>query len=251
MYFGNEIELAIDEYNRLAEGTQKDRLFTSKIYPALEKLAENVIHNKKFYNYGGRTYSDIKHDCVVHLHEKLGKYSLEKGKAFSYFNRVSINWIWAQMNELREMESGRVKLDAVDLSRNIDNEVFNEEYLSELQDFCQKWSTWGNTHVDYLYFIKSGKIIPFMKRDKKIANAIFNLFENVHNIDIYNKKALYIMIREQVDVKTQCITDVVNVLKPLCKEMYMDFKINGTKYWHRFLYYPEQFEEEFNFEEMI
>ena len=52
------------------------------------------------------------------------------------------------------------------------------------------------------------------------------------------------MIREQVNVKTQSITDVVNVLRPIAKEMYLDFKVNGTKYWHRFLYYPEEIESD-------
>ena len=63
-------------------------------------------------------------------------------------------------------------------------------------------------------------------------------------IDIYRKKALYILIREQVNVKTQTITDVVNLLKPLFREMFKDYKLNGTKYWHRFLYYPEEIEGE-------
>lgn len=252
MYFGRDVELAIDEYNRSESEIHREKLFTIKIYPALCKLAENVIHNKKFYNYGANDYSNVKHDCVVFMHEKLAKFDINRGhKAFSYFNRVAINWIWAQMKEIGGNQTGRCKLESVDYDRNLNDEFYEIEYQEELKDFCKKWSIWGNAHLDYFYFMKSEKVSPFTKRDKKIANAIFNLFENVQSIDIYNKKALYIMVREQVDVKTQYITDVVNVLKPLCKEMYFDFKNNGTRFWHRFLYYPENVEGEFNFEELI
>ena len=47
------------------------------------------------------------------------------------------------------------------------------------------------------------------------------------------------MIRERIDVKTDSITNVVKVLKPLCKEMYFEYLKTGTKYWHRYLYYPD------------
>lgn len=245
MYFGKEVEEAIVQYNESDNRFFKERLFNNIIYPALNKLTENVIHNRKFYSYGYNDYTSIKHDGVVHLHERLHKYKLEKGSAFSYFNRITINWINATYNDNNANNQEHTgKLEEVDLSRDVVNETYTSDYLSELQDFCQKWSKWGNTHLDYFFFVKDGKIVPFSKRDRQIANAVFDLFEHSHEIDIYNKKALYIMIRERVDVKTQYITDVVNVLKVLCKQMYLEFMTTGTKYWHRFLYYPDNIELE-------
>ncbi len=258
MYFGKHVEDAISEYNILESSIKKERLFNSIIYPALNKLAENVIHNRKFYNYGIDAYLDMKHDCVCHLHERLNKFQPEKGhKAFSYFNRVAINWVWANMRKVGEDTYGKCDLIEIDNYRNLDNESFNSEYNDELKDFCYKFSRWGNEHLDYFYFNKEitdksgnvvgNKVINFSDRDKRIANAVFTLFANSGSIDIYNKKALYIMIREQVDVKTQFITDVVNVLKPLVKDMYFDYKENGTRLWHRHLYYPENVQDDDNY----
>ena len=51
------------------------------------------------------------------------------------------------------------------------------------------------------------------ERDRKIAYAVLELFKNRENIENYNKKALYIMIREMTGTKTQYITKVVNEIK--------------------------------------
>lgn len=243
MYFGKEVETAIRQYCESPTRREKEKVFSSVIYPALNKLAENVIHNKKFYNYGPEDYVDVKHDCVVHLVERLEKYNPDRGSsAFSYFNRVTINWVWAEMKKVSDNTIGKVDVVEIDNNRDLDQELFQSDYLQELREFCLKWSNWGNSNLDYFYFYDGQRIKPFTKKDREIANAIFDLFQNSSNIDILDKKALYIMIRDRTDVQTQKITDVIKVLRPLCKDMYFDYKINGTKYWHRFLYYPEEIE---------
>lgn len=232
MYFGKTVETAIVEYNTCDNPTQKDRIFRQIIYPALNKLAENQIYAKKFYEYGFSSYEDKKHECVEHLHARLNKYSIEKGSAFSYFNRISINWIWMELKKIKESRQFAGDLEEVDLKRNVVNEMHNTEYLEELEEFCAKWSEWGITHLDLLFSTN---------REQQIAEAIFNLFKNVQRLDIYNKKALYIMIREQVDVKTQYITDVIKLMKPLQRDMYMEYQKNGTENWNSFI--PEQGDE--------
>lgn len=250
MYFGRSVEEAIVEYNNSNSKVHRELVFTSTIYPALAKLVENVIHNRKFYEYGADDYSNVKHDCICYLHERLNKYSFEKGKAFSYFNRITINWVFAFMNKLNKErtlfptfhsddDDERPSIHEIDRRRDLDREAAEEEYQIELTDFVEKWSAWGNDNLDNFFFVKDNKIVPFTLKDKQIANAVFDLFKQCHRIDNYNKKALYICIREQVDCKTQSITDVVNVLKLLYKGMYFEFKRSGTRYWHRFLYYPE------------
>lgn len=245
MYFNQKTENAIREYCTSNEKRYRDRIFKDEIYPALNKLVENVIHNRKFYNYGFQTYADIKHECVVHLLERLEKFNPDLGhKAFSYFNRVVINWVYAQMKNINEEMIDKVDLIEIDNSRDVDSEVRNQDRSEEVADFCKKWSVWGNAHLDYLYYYDENVVKPFTKKDKAIANAVFDLFQDINQIDLINKKALYIMIRERIDVKTDSITNVVKVLKPLCKDMYLEYIKTGTKYWHRHLYYPESYTDD-------
>ena len=50
-------------------------------------------------------------------------------------------------------------------------------------------------------------------RDLRIGYAIVDLIKQREEIENFNKKALYILIREMTDVETAHITSVVNVLK--------------------------------------
>ena len=53
---------------------------------------------------------------------------------------------------------------------------------------------------------------PKKKNDAQIADAILELFRKRETIEVFNKKALYIYIREMVDVKTPKITKIADKL---------------------------------------
>ena len=63
--------------------------------------------------------------------------------------------------------------------------------------------------------------------DAQIADAILELFRKRENLDIFNKKALYIYIREIVDVKTPKITKIANQLYDIFKEGYVFYLEHG------------------------
>ena len=70
--------------------------------------------------------------------------------------------------------------------------------------------------------------IMFKKdKDRKVADAINTLFKRRENLEIFNKKALYIYIREITDVDTPVITKVTKKLKKLYKELYNEFDKTG------------------------
>ena len=65
------------------------------------------------------------------------------------------------------------------------------------------------------------------KNDQKVADAINTLFKRRENLEIFNKKALYIYIREMTDVDTPVITKVTKIMKKLYKELYNEFIETG------------------------
>jgi len=65
-------------------------------------------------------------------------------------------------------------------------------------------------------------------RDLKIGYAIVDLIKQRDEIENFNKKALYILIREMTDVETAHITSVVNVLKRHYKKLVNKFYKQGT-----------------------
>ena len=65
------------------------------------------------------------------------------------------------------------------------------------------------------------------KNDAQVADAILEIFRNRENLEIFNKKALYIYIREIIDVKTPKITKISNQLYDIFKTNYVFYLENG------------------------
>jgi|TARA_R110001606_G_scaffold57793_1_gene139117 hypothetical protein len=64
-------------------------------------------------------------------------------------------------------------------------------------------------------------------KDRKVCDAINILFKRRENLEIFNKKALYIYIREMTGVDTPVITKVTKVLKKLYKKLYTEYNETG------------------------
>ena len=65
------------------------------------------------------------------------------------------------------------------------------------------------------------------KRDIQIADAILELFRRSQYIENFNKKHLYLLIREMTDCKTHYITKVVNEMKKHQIKMLNDYLDHG------------------------
>ena len=65
------------------------------------------------------------------------------------------------------------------------------------------------------------------RKDIIVADTILELFRMRENIENFNKKALYILIRERTGLKTQNITKVINVMKRDYSKMYLIYKQRG------------------------
>ena len=60
-----------------------------------------------------------------------------------------------------------------------------------------------------------------------MADAINILFKRRENLEIFNKKALYIYIREMTGVDTPIITKVTKILKKEYKKLYTEYSETG------------------------
>jgi len=65
------------------------------------------------------------------------------------------------------------------------------------------------------------------EKDRKVCDAINTLFKRRENLEIFNKKALYIYIREMTEVDTPVITKVTKKLKVLYKDLYNEYITTG------------------------
>jgi hypothetical protein len=218
VYFTKETEDAIIAYNKCDDPIEKNIIYTKRIHPAFYKLAEIMIHRFKFYNFDV-PHEDVKHEVIAFLHEKIGKYDETTGfKAFSYFSIVAKNYLIAENNKNYYQYKKRHNIESIDSERNIVNEQLRTEFIDEQRDFIDLFVDVMEKYLP-LIFVKN--------KDIQVADSVLYLFKTRDNIENYNKKALYILIRERTGIKTQNITNVINQIKYIYFKLYKEYS-DGT-----------------------
>lgn len=223
-YFTAITEIAINAYNGCDDQRLKNKIYNRFIHYPFDKLAENVIHTYKTY-YFDVPYEDVKMNVVAFLNEKIHKFKGENGRAFSYFTVIARNYLFNENNANYARMKARDGVDVIDTNRNIVNEVYDKQQADELKDFMDYFAR----YMDYNIFTLFQK-----DRDRKIADSLTELFKTRDNLYSYNKKALYILIRERTGVQTQYITKVVGKMKSIYGELYVDYmKVGILSITHR------------------
>lgn len=217
LYFGPEVDFSIVKYNLTESSAEKSLIYQREIRPAFEKLVENIIHTFKFYYTDGQTIEQVQHEVVSFLVEKLPKFKKDNGKAYSYFSIVAKNYcILKNKNNYKKLTSH----DRIDISADSGLEDIADSTSEELAlyDFIDKFVLYWDDNLETTFTKKS---------DRLLAAAIVELFRKRERIEIFNKKALYIYIREMSDANTQQITKMVKVFKDKFNDMYSDFITHG------------------------
>ena len=202
-YFHQGTENAILRHNKESRPIIRERIYNEHIRQAFEKLAENIIHTFKFY-YFDVPSEDVKHEVVSFLYMNMHKFQEGKGKAFSYFSIVAKNYLILHNNNnykrMKQHDGAEItdrKRDPISEIKSKDARSMRIEYVDVLADY------WRNNLTSVFK----------RKKDLDVANAVVELMDMKENIDNFNKKALYILIREMTGSNTQHITRVVNVMK--------------------------------------
>ena len=200
IYFGTPVHDAIVAYNRSEDYTFRHKIYTEEIHPAFLKLAENIINTFKFsyFDYGFR---DLQEEVVSNLVINMHKFDETRGsKAFSYFSIVAKNYLILNNNaNYKKMKS------------HDDISILNGHGI---KDNNIETSTSKEVFEKTVEFLYDRLDILFPKpKDKHVAESILYLCKNKDQIDNFNKKALYIMIREMTDVQTSKITQISNVFR--------------------------------------
>jgi hypothetical protein len=222
IYFTQETEDAIVKYNKTTDLEEREELYREYVEAPFDKLAENVINRFKFPYMEG-TFEDVKSEVVSFLVMNLHKFTEGKGKAFSYFSVIAKNYLILHNNNAYKEEKRSVYLvdkvdDAFSLEETLISEPDNEEIQSDMRDFIIILVQYWDFNLTKIFK---------KKRDVEISTAVVELLRRVDGIDNFNKKALYLMIREMTNHKTSHITKVINKMKVHVFEKMKEFRKTG------------------------
>lgn len=216
-YFNQETEDAIIQYIKTTDDVKRNKIYNDKIAYSFYKLAENIIHTFKFYYTDSNTIEELKHEVVTFVLTKLDKYDQSLGKAYSYFGTIIKRYLIIYNEKNYKKIQSNVLIDNnpenEDDNNNINsNLIYNEEEEDiNISDFLDKYINYMDKNVDSLF----PKDV-----DNKVAKAIIEILDKRENIEIFNKKAIYIYIREMTKVETIHITKVTKKMKEIYIELF-------------------------------
>ena len=124
------------------------------------------------------------------------------------------------LKEIHSNQKKKAKVDpsAADEDDSVLRQLGRDGRKQDMKDFIDYYTEYIDKHM-FTMFKK--------EKDKKVCDAINVLFKRRENLEIFNKKALYIYIREMTEVDTPVITKVTKKLKILYKKLYSEFITNG------------------------
>ncbi len=211
MYFTQEHENAILRYCTTDRRDEKETLYENLIQPAFDQMVDKIVFSYKFTSLPN--IDELRMECKVWLTTILDKYDPNRGsKAFSYFSVITKNWFIHKVKRntkrlQREVpyEEAELELETsfVDPGDQYYQQRVSKEFWNNLWEEINSWET------------------DFEKEaERKVYEAVKIILSSVDDIEIFNKKAVYLYLRELTGMNTKQIVTQLNKMR----SKYKDFK---------------------------
>tara|TARA_R100000808_G_C2155443_1_gene167943 strand:+ start:6817 stop:7515 length:699 start_codon:yes stop_codon:yes gene_type:complete len=203
-YFTSVHEDAIIKYASTDDIELRSKLYIEYIQPAFDQMVDKIIYTYRFTTLPNIDY--LKADCKVWLTTILNKYDPSKGsKAFSYFSVVTKNWFIHKVKRTQKRNQ---------------TEIFMEDLLNELEeDLISHDPTYEQKRTEVEFWTSLDNEIDtwdsFMlkENEKKVLMAVRILLDSADTIEIFNKKAIYLYLREITGLNTKQVVNNLNKLR--------------------------------------
>jgi len=203
-YFTKVHEDAIVEYANTTDNKIREKLYRDLIGPAFNEMVDKIVFTYKFTNLPN--IDDHKSECKVYLTTILGKFDPAKGsKAFSYFSVITKHFFIHKVK--KNAKNLRRELYMEDMSKENDFahvSIYNPYHeLREEKEFSE--GLWDE--------IASWDKLELKENERKVVEAIKILLSAPDDIEIFNKKAIYLYIREITDLNTKQVANSLSKIR--------------------------------------
>lgn len=202
-YFTKDTEQAIIDYCGTDDLSVRSKLYVEDIQPAFNELVDKIVYTYKFTSL--ENIDVLKDDCKIWLTTILGKFDPSQGtKAFSYFSVVTKNWFTHKAKKQTQKNRREINYDSMVKEVEIaDSE--NEDFLSEVEE-KEFW-------MFLLREVEGWQNLKLKGNDQKVLDAVLTLMKNIEDIEIFNKKAVYLYMREITGLNTKQIVGCLNKMR--------------------------------------
>ena len=202
LYFTEVHEQAIVDYCDTSDRYVKSQLYVQYIQPAFDEMVDKIVFTYKFNTLPNIDF--LREECKAWLVTILDKYDPNRGsKAFSYFSVITKNWFIHKVKKTTK----RLKTEIV-----IDNMTIVEERLVTYNTYIS-----DRQHEEFFRHLLENVNDWLDEAEKpndiKVLKAIKTLFEHSNEIEIFNKKAIYLYMREITSLNTKQIASSLSRLR--------------------------------------
>jgi hypothetical protein len=199
-YFTKVHEEAIIAYTASTSNREKTKLYVEYIQPAFSEMVDKITYTYKFTTLPN--IDVLRDDCKIWLTTILSKYDPNRGsKAFSYFSVITKNWFIHNVKKVSKQRKKEI------LFENLSNEL-EQTYMSTVNNYEKTRADrefWQLLSEQVDVWIKTEQNLNSKSNEMLVLRAIQELFREPKEIEILNKKAIYLYLRELTGLKTKQI----------------------------------------------
>jgi len=214
MYFTQDHENAILRYCTSENRAEKEVLYETFIQPAFNQMVDKIVFSYKFTSLPN--IDELRMECKVWLTTILDKYDPNRGsKAFSYFSVITKNWFIHKVKRNTKRLQREVPYEEAELELETNFVDPGNQYYKErvAKEFWQNlWEEINSWEVDFE-----------KEAEKKVYEAVKIVLSSVEEIEIFNKKAVYLYLRELTGMNTKQIVTHLNKMRSRYREFKTDW----------------------------
>ena len=205
LYFTQEHEDAIIAYNNSTDPRERTILYAKYIQPAFSEMVDKIVFTYKFTTLPN--IEDLREECKIYLTTILNKYNPDKGsKAFSYFSVITKNWFIHKVKKTNQQN--KREMDIEDLS--VEHQLLYASDKIKYEEEREEEEFWNLLWKE----IEGWEKLKLKANEEKVLQAVKILLEDRNNPNlIFNKKAIYLYIREITGLNTKQVVNNLNKLR--------------------------------------
>ena len=201
MYFTQVHEDAILKYAASNCRKEKTELYVKLIQPAFSEMVDKIVFTYKFTTLPN--IDELREDCKIWLTTILGKYDVsKKSKAFSYFSVITKNWFIHKVKQRAKRAKREVDYDDAIKELTFEQIVYYDTHEEERE----KKEFWHHLELE----MDGWGTNDMNENERKVYEAIRMVLNSVEEIEIFNKKAVYLYLREITGLNTKQIVTQLN-----------------------------------------
>jgi hypothetical protein len=205
LYFTKVHEDAIVSYTKTNDNKIRTHLYVEYIQPAFHEMVEKITYTYKFTTLPN--IDPLKEECKVWLTTILDKYDPNKGsKAFSYFSVITKHWFIHKLKKNSAKTKKEVSYEELVKESIHEDLIVNENVYTSTREQKEFWQS-------LLYEVDRWDRVDLKENERKVIEAVKVLLNSAEQIEIFNKKAIYLYLRELTGLNTKQIVNNLNKLR--------------------------------------